>query len=255
MKLYLTVSVSISRTILDMDTFLSGKTALVTGGTRGIGRAIAEKLLEAGAAVAVCGRSVVPIEQAVGEMAARTGGKVVGKAADVGSSEQVAELFRFTDEHLGGLDILVNNAGVGVFRSLADLDPRDWRRIIDTNLTGAYFCSREALFRFRKRGGGYLINISSLAGKNPFAGGAAYNASKFGLNGFSEAVMLDHRYDGVRVSYIMPGSVDTEFGSGSGGADWKIWPGDIAEIVLMLLRMPERTLVSRVEVRPSRPKK
>ncbi len=106
----------------------------------------------------------------------------------------------------------------------------------------------------RRRGEGYIINISSLAGKNAFAGGAAYNASKFGLNGFSEAMMLDHRYDNVRVSYIMPGSVSTEFGSG-GGADWKIAPEDVAAIVMMLLRMPGRTLVSRVEVRPTRPKR
>ena len=106
----------------------------------------------------------------------------------------------------------------------------------------------------KRRGGGYVINISSLAGKNPFAGGAAYNASKFGVNGFSEAMMLDHRYDNIRVSYVMPGSVSTEFGFG-GGADWKIAPEDIAEIVLNLLRMPERTLVSRVEVRPAKPRK
>jgi NADP-dependent 3-hydroxy acid dehydrogenase YdfG len=107
----------------------------------------------------------------------------------------------------------------------------------------------------KRSGGGYIINISSLAGKNAFAGGAAYNASKFGLNGFSEAMMLDHRYEGIRVSYIMPGSVDTGFGSAATGAQWKIAPEDISEIVLMLLRMPPRTLVSRVEVRPAKPSK
>jgi len=165
------------------------------------------------------------------------------------------DLFTLIDRELGGLDVLVNNAGVGVFKSTADLSVDDWQKTIETNLSGVFYCCREALRRLKQRGGGYIINISSLAGKNAFAGGAAYNASKFGLNGFSEAMMLDHRYDKVRVSYVMPGSVNTEFSSGTAQADWKIAPEDIGEIVLMLLRMPERTLVSRVEVRPSRPLK
>jgi 3-oxoacyl-[acyl-carrier protein] reductase len=118
-----------------------------------------------------------------------------------------------------------------------------------------FYCTREALLRFGTRAGGYIVNISSLAGKNPLPGGAAYNASKFALTGFSEAVMLDKRNDNVRVSYIMPGSVATDFGGSGGGADWKIWPEDIAEIVRSLLRMPSRTLISRVEVRPARPKR
>jgi NADP-dependent 3-hydroxy acid dehydrogenase YdfG len=123
------------------------------------------------------------------------------------------------------------------------------------NLNGAFYCSHEALQRLRNRGGGYIVNISSLAGKNAFAGGAAYNASKFGLNGFSEAMMLDHRYDDVRVSWVMPGSVDTDFGGGAGSSDWKIAPEDVAEVVATLLRMPQRTLISRVEMRPSKPRK
>jgi 3-oxoacyl-[acyl-carrier protein] reductase len=129
------------------------------------------------------------------------------------------------------------------------------KQMIDLNLSGAFYCCREALRRFNNPGGGYVINISSLAGKNAFSGGAAYNASKFGLNGFSEAMMLDHRYDDVRVSYIMPGSVDTEFGSAAAHADWKIAPEDVAEVVVSLLRMPPRTLVSRVEMRPLKPRK
>jgi len=159
------------------------------------------------------------------------------------------------DEELGGPDIVVNNAGIGIFRSAAELSVEEWRKTLQTNLSGAFYCCREALPRLKKRGGGYIINIGSLAGKNAFAGGAAYNASKFGLDGFSEAVMLDSRYDNVRVSHIMPGSVDTEFSPGSGRADWKIAPEDVAEIALMLLRLPVRTLVSRVEVRPSKPQK
>jgi NADP-dependent 3-hydroxy acid dehydrogenase YdfG len=164
-------------------------------------------------------------------------------------------LFTWIDHELGSLDILVNNAGIGVFKSTAELSVEDWQKTVETNLSGVFYCCREALPRFKQRGGGHIVNISSLAGKNAFAGGAAYNASKFGLNGFSEAMMLDHRYEQVRVSYVMPGSVDTEFSSGAARADWKIAPEDIGEIVLMLVRMPERTLVSRVEVRPSRPLK
>ncbi len=235
-----------------MELFLKGKRAIVTGGTRGIGRAIAESLLDAGAGVAVCGRSEDSVEKAVREMSSR--GPVFGQACDVADHQSVASFFKFCDDKLRGIDILVNNAGIGKFRSAGELTIEEWHAVVDTNLNGVFYCSREALSRFKTCGGGYVINISSLAGKNPFAGGAAYNASKFGLNGFSEAMMLDHRYDNVRVSYIMPGSVSTEFGSG-GGADWKIHSSDIADIVLMLLRMPERTLVSRVEVRPSRPKR
>jgi NAD(P)-dependent dehydrogenase (short-subunit alcohol dehydrogenase family) len=174
-------------------------------------------------------------------------------AADVARPEQVSNFFRFVDERFATLDILINNAGVGIFRSVGDMTVEEWHAQIDTNLNGAFYCSREALQRFGNQRGGYIINISSLAGKNPIAGGAAYNASKFGLNGFSEAMMLDHRYQNVRVSYVMPGSVATEFGDG--GADWKIAPHDVAEVVVLLLRMPARTTVSRVEIRPSKPKK
>lgn len=236
-----------------MGAFLLGKTAIVTGGTRGIGRAIAEALLDARAAVVICGRHAATLERAVEELA-QDGRRVAGCVADVSRWEDVERLFAFTDERFGGVDILVNNAGVGVFAPVAELSLEDWRRVIETNLTGAFYCSRAAIPRMRARGGGFIVNISSLAGKNPFAGGAAYNASKFGLNGFSEAMMLDYRHDDIRVSTIMPGSVATEFSSGD-GADWKIAPEDIAEIVLAVLRMPARTLISRVEVRPSRPRK
>jgi|SRR5580658_4042203 3-oxoacyl-[acyl-carrier protein] reductase len=235
--------------------FLQGKNALVTGGTRGIGYAIAGALATAGANVAICGRDPVRLENAVRKLRDQAGNKVAGKLADVSDDTEVADLFAFMDEEWGGPDIVVNNAGVGIFRSTADLSIREWQATLETNLSGAFYCCREALPRMKKRGGGYVINIGSLAGKNAFAGGAAYNASKFGLDGFSEAMMLDTRYDNVRVTHIMPGSVDTEFSPGSGRADWKIAPEDVAEIALMVLRMPVRTLVSRVEVRPSRPKK
>jgi 3-oxoacyl-[acyl-carrier protein] reductase len=236
---------------------MTNKICLVTGATRGIGRAIAKMMLQEGAKVAICGREQTSVDQAVAGLHSETGGKVAGKAADVSNHEDVAGLFQFVDTHFGGLDVLVNNAGVGVFKSVSDLSVLEWQRTVETNLSGVFYCCREAFPRFETRGGGYIVNISSLAGKNPFAGGSAYNASKFGLNGFSEAMMLDKRNDNVRVSYIMPGSVATEF-SGHGtdsGADWKIHSEDIAEIVRTLLLMPERTLISRVEVRPSKTKR
>lgn len=236
------------------ETFLTGKTALVTGATRGIGFAIARMLAGAGATVAICGRSQEHVDDAIRRLTEGSARKVVGKAADVRASAEVAALFTWIDSTTGGPDILVNNAGVATMKATADLTPEDWQRTIETNLSGAFYCSRAALTRMKNRGRGYIINIGSLAGKNAFAGGAAYNASKFGLNGFSEAMMMDHRHDNVRVSQIMPGSVDTEFSGGLARADWKIALEDIGEIVLMLLRMPERTLVSRIEVRPSKPR-
>jgi NAD(P)-dependent dehydrogenase (short-subunit alcohol dehydrogenase family) len=235
-----------------MDQFLNGKFAVVTGGTRGIGRAITEMLLDAGASVAICGRTAQSVERALAELRQR--GNVIGAPADVSKADDVARLFRIVEEKFGALDVLINNAGVGVFAKVADLTVEQWRQTLDTNLSGVFYCSHAALSLLQRRGGGYIVNISSLAGKNAFAGGAAYNASKFGLNGFSEAMMLDHRYDNVRVSYVMPGSVATDFGSG-GDSAWKIAPEDVADIVRMLLCTPERTLISRVEVRPAKPKK
>ena len=235
---------------------LSEQVCLITGGTRGIGRAIAKSLLLEGAAVAICGQRQETVDRAVAELAVETAGKVKGKAADVKSHEEVAELFRFVDAEFGALDVLVNNAGIGIFRHARELSLDEWKRTLETNLYGAFYCSREALFRFGTERGGYIVNISSMAGANAFAGGAAYNASKFGLTGFTEAMMQDVRSENVRVSYIMPGSVATEFsGRPPGdGSNWKIWPEDVANIVRLLLTMPARTLVSRVEVRPAKPK-
>ncbi|MGA2119429.1 MAG: SDR family oxidoreductase [Bryobacteraceae bacterium] len=235
---------------------LSGKIAAVTGGTRGIGRAIAERLLRDGVKVAICGRGRDSVERAVDELGKI--GPLFGYPADVSQPEAVADFFHAVDEALGGLDILVNNAGAGVFRKTGEMTIAEWRHNIDLNLNGVFYCSREALARFRQRGGGHIVNISSLAGKNPFSGGAGYNASKFGLNGFSEAMLLDHRHDNVRVCSIAPGSVATEFGGPShrqGDVSWMIAPEDVAEVVALVLSMPARTMVSYLEMRPARPKK
>ena len=235
--------------------FLDGKIAAVTGSTKGIGRAVAESLALEGASVAICGRSHDEVENTAKELSASTGANVSGIAVDVRQPEAVSDFFNFIDKTFGGVDILVNNAGIGIFRPVADLSFEDWKVTLDTNLSGVFYCCKEGIPRLRKRGGGSIINISSLAGRNPFAGGAAYNASKFGLNGFSEAMMLDHRNDRIRVTYVMPGSVDTDFGLTAGRASWKIAPQDVADVVLSVLRMPERTTVSRVEMRPSIPPK
>jgi 3-oxoacyl-[acyl-carrier protein] reductase len=238
-----------------MDT-LSGKIAIVTGGTRGIGRAIAERLLREGCRVAICGRRQDSVDRAVAELAPI--GSIYGLAADITQDSQVAHFFEAVDRQFGGLDILVNNAGEGVFRKVGDMTVEEWRRNIDLNLNGAFYCAHAALSRFGQRGG-FIVNISSLAANNPFSGGAGYNASKFGLNGFSEALMLDHRYDNVRVCSVMPGSVATEFAGDAakraGDSSWKVAAEDVAEVVAMVLRMPARTMVSQVEMRPSKPKK
>jgi 3-oxoacyl-[acyl-carrier protein] reductase len=245
-----------------VDLFLRNQTALVTGGTRGIGYAIAEALASNGASVVICGtteggvsRAVETLRTGVNSKSSSSGIKVDGKVVDVRDEARVEALFEFVDASFGGLDILINNAGLGTFRSVAEMTTDEWKRTLETNLNGVFYCSRAALRRFRTRGGGAIVNISSLAAKNAFAGGAAYNASKFGLNGFSEAMMLDHRYENVRVSSIMPGSVDTDFSPRSGRSHWKIAPEDVAQAVLAVLRMPERTLISRVEMRPLKPGK
>jgi 3-oxoacyl-[acyl-carrier protein] reductase len=242
---------------------LAGKVAIVTGGTRGIGRAIAERLLREGAAVAFCARSAEAVAHASEELQGLDPGlppgRVFGAPADVTQPAAVRSFFQAVDRTFGGLDILVNNAGAARFRKSGEMTDEDWRWHIDLNLNAPFHCSREALPMMIRRGGGSIVNISSLAAKNAFSGGAAYNAAKAGLNAFTEAMMLDHRHDGIRVTTIMPGSVDTQFSGNpekrTGDTSWMIAAEDVAEIVAMVLRMPTRTMVSSVEVRPSRPRK
>ena len=229
---------------------LNGKIAVVTGGNRGIGRGIAEALAAEGATVALTARGAADAERAAREV----GRGSCGYACDVRAYESVQRLFACVARDLGGCDILVNNAGIGIFGPVAETDPDDWRAMVETNLNGPFYCCREAIPLMKQRGGGYIFNISSLAGKNPIQNGAGYNATKFGLNGFSEALMMEVRYDGIRVSYLMPGSVATEFGRGSAAkSGWALTPADVGEVVVDLLRSPSRALYSRVEMRPSQP--
>jgi NAD(P)-dependent dehydrogenase (short-subunit alcohol dehydrogenase family) len=280
---------------------LKNKIAIVTGGTKGIGRGIAEALVREGASVCISARSQSEIDDAVRELTrvvikpgqrvkskkhegvvlgltptnvrVRWDGdaketyiyperltiqgrkRVTGFVCDVRKHKQVQGLIEYAASQLGGLDILINNAGIGIFETVEETSPEDFRAVLETNVFGVFYCCHEAIPQMKKRGGGYIINISSLAGVNAHPRMAAYNASKFGLNGFSEALMQEVRHDNIKVSYIMPGSVNTEFGgdSPSDEKSWQLTPGDIARVVIDLLHHDDRSLPSRVEIRPSKP--
>jgi 3-oxoacyl-[acyl-carrier protein] reductase len=235
----------------------TSRAAIVTGGSRGIGLAIARALVADGINVTVTGRDEGHLSAARPRIEGAGPGSVETLRADVRQYADMERVIEATVARFGGLDILVNNAGLGLFANVADMTPEQWSEVIDTNLTGVFNACHAAIPRLRQRGGGFIINISSLAGTNAFVGAAAYCASKAGLNAFSEALMQEVRYDNIRVSYVMPGSVATGFSGGeeSRGADWKIAPEDVAEVVRNLLRHHPRSLPSRVEIRPSRPRK
>ena len=233
---------------------LQGKTAVVTGGSKGIGYAIAEALAAAGCNVMISARHEDEVQRAAKTLSDRHPGTVAGVVCDVRQHDDVRRMMAAVVERFGALHILVNNAGVGKFAPMGELSPDDWRQVMQTNVDGVYYCCHEAIPHLRKQES-WIINIASLAGKNPFAGGAAYNASKFALVGFSEALMLDVRPLGIRVNYIMPGSVATHFNDHTPNEQdaWKIQPEDIAELVLQLVRFPSRSLPSRIEIRPTNP--
>jgi hypothetical protein len=235
---------------------LNDKTAIVTGGTKGIGRTIAEALLREGVSVCIAARSQKEIDRAVRELNQNGQGRAIGFRCDVRDYDQVKALIDSAVKEFGGLDILINNAGIGIFETVEDTSPEDFRAVLETNLFGVFYCCHAAIPQMKKRGG-YIINISSLAGVNAHPQMAAYNASKFALNGFSEALMQEVRHDNIKVSYIMPGSVNTEFGgdSPSDEKSWQLTPRDIAQVVIDLLRHDDRSLPSRVEIRPSKPPK
>jgi NAD(P)-dependent dehydrogenase (short-subunit alcohol dehydrogenase family) len=238
---------------------LQGKVAFVTGATRGIGLAIAAALVERGADVVGTARTDEHVKQARDQVAAtgQARGRFEVRVADVRDYASVERAMNAAADRFGGLDILVNNAGIGSFGEVSAQSLEQWHETIETNLTGVFHCCRAAIPHLRRRGGGWIVNISSLAAKNPFAGAAAYCASKAGLNAFSAALMQEVRYDDIRVSCILPGSVRTEFGGTHSGAgtEWKLAPEDVARAVVDLFLHDPRSLPSRVELRPSKPRK
>ena len=232
---------------------LTGKVAIVTGATKGIGLAIAERMINEGMSVVVSART----EDDVFAVAERLGANALGVPCDVADPEACRRLVEAAVERFGRLDVLVNNAGLGIFKPISELTVEEWRLQIDVNLGGVFYCSKAALPHLSASGDGYIINIGSLASRNSFASGTGYNASKFGLLGMSEAMMLDVRYDGVRVSIVMPGSVNTPFNDRDQEPErgWKLEADDCALAVMQLLEYPKEAHVSRVEMRPSQPKR
>jgi len=236
---------------------IEGKSALVTGSTRGIGKAIAEAILTHGGRVFITARNTTDVKQTVASFLSKHPDRVFGTACDVGDYNSVRSMFSVLRSSMGSLDILVNNAGVGSRTYVEHMSVEEWSTTLETNLFGVFYCCHEALPLMKGRGG-YIINIGSLAGKHASAGSAAYCASKFALVGFSESLMQEVRYDHIRVSHLMPGSVHTSFGRG-GGQDstktWKLLPEDVASAVINLLEMDPRALPSQLELRPSEPEK
>ena len=231
---------------------LKGKVAVVTGSTKGIGLAIAQRMHAAGAAVVVSSRTAKDVAAVV----KRLGAPAIGIPCDVADPAACERLVAEAVERLGRLDILVNNAGFGIFKSITELSAEEWRRQIEVNLGGVFYCSKAAIPHLSATGDGFIVNIGSLAGRNFFAGGTGYNASKAGLLGMTEAMMLDVRHDDVRVSIVMPGSVNTHFrGEQTSGRSWPLEADDVALAVMQLLDYPKEAHVSRVEMRPSQPRK
>ena len=245
-----------------MSTFqLKNKVALVTGGSRGIGLAVAKELLRRNCNVMISGRSEKSLEEAAMQL------RQVNNDTDVGSHDvcrgdvqkacDAKQMIRSTVDKFGGVDIVINNAGVGIFEDVSEQSVEDWDCVISTNLSGVFYCCQAAIPYLRERGGGWIINVSSLAGSHPFATGAAYCASKAGLDAFTTALMQELRFDGIRVSSVAPGSVSTSFAGGSRHAaePWKLTPADVAKAVVGLLSHDTRSLPSRMEIRPSQPNK
>jgi len=233
---------------------LENEVALVTGATKGIGLATAEHLLERGARVAFCGRSQSGVDDLQESLDGRFPGRVAGFACDVRDEASVGAFVEGAVAQFGGLTILVNNAGLGVFQPMGELSVDDWRLQIDTNLTGVFLCTNAALPHLKRADGAWIINVGSLASRNAFSGGVGYNASKFGLLGMTEAMMLDLRYEDIRVSLIMPGSVNTEFrGRAVEDESWRLSADDCARAIVDMLHYPSNAHPSRIELRPSQP--
>jgi NAD(P)-dependent dehydrogenase (short-subunit alcohol dehydrogenase family) len=235
---------------------LQNKTALITGGSKGIGYGIAEALLEKGINVAITSRSQESADKAAESLSKNAKGEVLGLQADVRSFENQQTCVNAVLDKWGKLDIVIANAGLGHFAPIDEMEIDKWNEVIDTNLTGVFYTIKSSVEALKKNGG-YFFTISSLAGTNFFPAGSAYNASKFGLTGFTQSVMLDLRQHGINVSTIMPGSVATYFNDHEPNENdyWKIQKEDMGQMVVDLLEMNPRTLPSKIEVRPSRPPK
>jgi len=230
---------------------MNQKIVLITGGSKGIGYGIAESLLKAGYKVAITSRSIESANDAASKLVAF--GDVLAIEADVKNYNSQQDAVNLIVEKWGRLDVLIANAGVGHFAPIDEIDVKDWHEIIETNLTGVFY-SIKATVEEIKKNQGHVFTISSLAGTNFFAGGSAYNASKFGLTGFTQSVMLDLRKYGVKVSTIMPGSVASHFNDHNPNQEddaWKIQPEDMGKLIVDLLAMPARTLPSKIEIRPT----
>ncbi len=233
---------------------LRGKAALVTGGSKGIGLGVAQALVAEGVDVAITARNEEQVEEAARELNEAGPGRALGLVCDVRDYDQQAQVVDRVVAQFGKLDVVIANAGIGHYAPVDEMDPEAWQAVIDTNLTGVFYTTRAAAQQL-KSNEGYLITVASLAGANFFAGGSAYNASKFGLVGFTQAAMLDLRGYGVKTTTIMPGSVSSYFNENEPGEKdaWKIQPEDIGEMIVYLLKTPQRTLPSKIEVRPTTP--
>ncbi|MGI8467844.1 MAG: SDR family oxidoreductase [Pyrinomonadaceae bacterium] len=232
------------------------KIAVVTGGTKGIGRAIAERLLKEDAKVFICARNKFELKRALEQLSAL--GEVEGEVCDVRSEAQVKMMLDECIRIFGGVDILVNNAGIGIIgKTVEKMSAEEFEQTLQTNLFGVFYTCHHTIPLMKRRKGGYIINISSLAGQNAHPKMAAYNASKFAVNGFTEALMQEVRDDNIKVTTICPGSVNTYFGGDTPSQDqlWQIQPEDIAQVVVDLLNFNQRALPSKIEIRPSKPPK
>lgn len=234
---------------------IKDKVAYITGGSKGIGYGVAKALLDKGMKVAITSRSLKAAQDAAATLSSDKS-KIFACESNVSSLASEQKAVQSVVDHFGKLDILIANAGVGHFAPIDTLTEEEWKDTIETNLTGV-FNSVKAGLEPLKKSKGYIITIASLAGTNFFENGAAYNASKFGLVGFTQAIMLDLRKQGIKVSTIMPGSVATHFNNHTPGEGdtWKIQPEDIGQLIIDLLEMNPRTLPSKIEVRPSLPGK
>jgi len=234
---------------------LKGKVAYITGGTKGIGYGVAESLLEAGMKVAISGRKLEDAQKAAKSLS-NDADLVLGLSSDVTKLQDEKDAIKSIEEKWGQVDVVLANAGVGHFAPIDELEDDKWHQMIDTNLNGVYHTLKASVAAL-KQSKGYYITLASLAGTNFFPTAAGYNATKFGVVGFTQAAMLDLRQYDIKVSTIMPGSVASHFNNHTPSKDdaWKIQPEDIGQLVLDLLKMNPRTLPSKIEVRPTRPDK